>query len=94
MRHEYPLAVKNLTMALERPGYGLLGKDILGTGFDFEIRISRGGGAFVCGESTALMASIEGKAGQPRAKYVHTVERGLGTAPPTSTTSRPGPMFR
>ena len=60
---------------------GLLGQNILGTGFDFEIEISRGGGAFVCGESTALMASLEGKIGEPRAKYIHTVEAGLWDKP-------------
>jgi NADH:ubiquinone oxidoreductase subunit F (NADH-binding)/Pyruvate/2-oxoacid:ferredoxin oxidoreductase delta subunit len=59
----------------------LLGKDILGSGHDFDIKISRGGGAFVCGESTALMASIEGRIGEPRAKYIHAVERGLWDRP-------------
>ena len=82
VRHEYPLAVKNLMIALETAReYGLLGKNILGTGFDFDIEISRGGGAFVCGESTALMASLEGKVGEPRAKYIHTVEYGLWNKP-------------
>ena len=82
VRHEYPLAVKNLTIALEKAEKsGLLGKDILGSGFDFHIRISRGGGAFVCGESTALMASLEGQPGRPRAKYIHTVEKGLRQGP-------------
>ena len=82
VRHEYPLAVKNLVLALQSAGeLGLLGKDILGSGFDFDIKISRGGGAFVCGESTALMASLEGKPGRPRAKYVHTVEKGFRQNP-------------
>ncbi|MBW1797546.1 MAG: 4Fe-4S binding protein [Deltaproteobacteria bacterium] len=82
VRHEYPLAVKNLTIALEKAGEsGLLGKNILGSGFDFDIRISRGGGAFVCGESTALMASLEGQPGRPRAKYIHTVEKGFRQGP-------------
>ncbi len=82
VRHEYPLAVKNLSIALEQAReYGLLGKDILGSGFDFDIRISRGGGAFVCGESTALMASLEGKIGEPRPKHVHTVISGLNGKP-------------
>jgi NADH-quinone oxidoreductase subunit F len=82
VRHEYPLAVTNLTLALQSAReYGLLGKNILGSGFDFDIRISRGGGAFVCGESTALMASLEGKPGRPRAKYVHTVEKGFRDGP-------------
>ncbi len=82
VRHEYPLAVTNLTIALDRAReYGLLGKNILGSGFDFDIHISRGGGAFVCGESTALMASLEGNPGRPRAKYVHTVEKGFKDGP-------------
>jgi len=82
VRHEYPLAVKNLTIALgQAKEYGFLGKDILGTSFGFDVKIRRGGGAFVCGESTALMASIEGKVGEPRAKYVHTTEKGLWNRP-------------
>ena len=82
VRHEYPLAVTNLTIALDKAReYGLLGKNILGSGFDFDIHISRGGGAFVCGESTALMASLEGSPGRPRAKYVHTVEKGFKEGP-------------
>jgi len=84
VRHEYPLAVQRLEEALAQArDAGLLGRDILGSGFDFDIRISRGGGAFVCGESTALMASLEGKPGEPRAKYVHTVEHGLFDMPTT-----------
>ncbi|MCK4369055.1 MAG: 4Fe-4S binding protein [Dehalococcoidales bacterium] len=82
VRNEYPLAVKNAQIAIEQTEeHGLLGKNILGSGFDFTVRISRGGGAFVCGESTALMASLEGKVGEPRAKYVHTVEKGLWEQP-------------
>ncbi len=82
VRHEYPLAVKNFSKALASAReWGLLGKNILGTGFDFDISISRGGGAFVCGESTALMASLEGNPGFPRAKYVHTVEKGFRQSP-------------
>ena len=82
VRNEYPLAVERLTRALDQAReFGLLGRNILGSGFDFDIRLNRGGGAFVCGESTALIASIEGYAGQPRAKYVHTVERGLDNKP-------------
>ncbi len=82
VRNEYPLAVKNAEIAIKQAEeYGLLGKNILGSGFDFNIRISRGGGAFICGESTALMASLEGKVGEPRAKYVHTVEKGLWEQP-------------
>ncbi|HEX9907620.1 MAG TPA: NADH-quinone oxidoreductase subunit NuoF [Thermoplasmata archaeon] len=82
VRYEYPLAVKNLTTALgQAREHGFLGKDILGSGFSFDIEIRRGGGAFVCGESTALMASIEGKVGEPRSKYVHTAEKGLWNRP-------------
>ncbi|MCI4397577.1 MAG: NADH-quinone oxidoreductase subunit NuoF, partial [Acidobacteria bacterium] len=82
VRDEYPLAVVNLTIALEQARkYGFLGKNILGTGMDFDIRISRGGGAFVCGESSALMRSIEGKTGEPRQKYVHATDKGLFDCP-------------
>jgi NADH:ubiquinone oxidoreductase subunit F (NADH-binding)/(2Fe-2S) ferredoxin/Pyruvate/2-oxoacid:ferredoxin oxidoreductase delta subunit len=82
VRHEYPLAVTNLSMALEQArAYGLLGEDILGSGFGFDIKISRGGGAFVCGESTALMASLEGMIGEPRPKHIHTVVSGLNGKP-------------
>jgi NADH-quinone oxidoreductase subunit F len=82
VRYEYPLAVKNVTIAIKQAEeYGLLGEDILGTGFDFRVTVNRGGGAFVCGESTALMASLEGRVGEPRAKYVHTVEKGLWNQP-------------
>jgi NADH-quinone oxidoreductase subunit F len=82
VRDEYPLAVVNLTIAIEQArAHGLLGADILGTGFDFDVRISRGGGAFVCGESSALMRSIEGRVGEPRAKYVHATDRGLFDLP-------------
>ena len=78
VRNEYPMAARNVGIAIEAAReYGLLGHDILGTGFDFDIDVSRGGGAFVCGESTALMASLEGRIGEPRAKYIHTVEAGL-----------------
>jgi len=82
VRDEYPLAVRALTEAVSqaREG-GFLGKDIFNSGFSFDIKISKGSGAFVCGESTALMASLEGKAGEPRAKYVHTVEHGLWDQP-------------
>jgi len=82
VRNEYPLAVKNAQTAIEQAEeHGLLGKNILGSGFDFSVKISRGGGAFVCGESTALMASLEGKVGEPRAKYVHTSDKGLWEQP-------------
>ncbi len=82
IRHEYPMAVENVTTAIKQAeACGLLGKNILGSGFDFKVKVSRGGGAFVCGESTALMASLEGKVGEPRAKYVHTSEKGLYNHP-------------
>jgi len=82
VRNEYPLAVENLGIAIRQAEeVGLLGKNILGSGFDFEVRVSRGGGAFVCGESTALMASIEGNVGEPRAKHIHTVISGLWDKP-------------
>ena len=78
VRLEYPLAVENLRIAIRQAEErGLLGRNILGTDFRFTIRVSRGAGAFVCGESTALMASIEGQAGEPRAKHIHTSEQGL-----------------
>ncbi len=82
VRDEYPVAVKHLQRAIDQAReLGLLGEDILGSGVSFDIRISRGGGAFVCGESSALMRSIEGKVGEPRAKYVHATDRGLWDRP-------------
>jgi NADH-quinone oxidoreductase subunit F len=82
VRAEYPLAVELMAKAIdEARALGLLGENILGSGHSFDLSINRGGGAFVCGESTALMASIEGRAGEPRAKHVHTVERGLWDRP-------------
>jgi len=82
VRDEYPLAVVHLTLAIEQARqHGLLGENVLGSGFDFDVRISRGGGAFVCGESSALMRSLEGRVGEPRAKYVHATDRGLYDQP-------------
>lgn len=82
VRNEYPLAVKRLVTAIKQAeAYGLLGENIAGTDFSFKITISTGAGAFVCGESTALMSSLEGKVGRPRAKYVHTVEKGFRESP-------------
>jgi NADP-reducing hydrogenase subunit HndC len=82
VRAEYPIAIKHLTIAMDQArSLGLLGQDILGTGFDFDIQINRGAGAFVCGESTALFTSIEGRAGEPRPKYVRSVEEGLWGKP-------------
>ena len=82
VRMEYPLAIENFEKALnDARKMGFLGKNILKSGFDFDVKISKGGGAFVCGESSALIASIEGKAGEPRAKHVHMVEKGLWAKP-------------
>ena len=82
VRLEYPLAVENLAIAIRQAeAEGLLGQNILGSAFSFAVRISRGAGAFVCGESTALMASIEGFSGEPRAKHIHTAEKGLFDKP-------------
>jgi NADH:ubiquinone oxidoreductase subunit F (NADH-binding)/(2Fe-2S) ferredoxin/Pyruvate/2-oxoacid:ferredoxin oxidoreductase delta subunit len=82
VRHEYPLAVKRFRHAVsEARAHGFLGNDIFGTGNSFDITIVKGGGAFVCGESSALMASLEGKVGEPRAKFIHTVESGVWSKP-------------
>ncbi len=82
IRNEYPMAVRHVRTAIEQAKeYGLIGENILGSGFNFDIRINRGGGAFICGESTALMASLEGRVGEPRAKYIHTSEQGLWGQP-------------
>jgi NADH:ubiquinone oxidoreductase subunit F (NADH-binding)/(2Fe-2S) ferredoxin len=84
VRKEYPLAVEHTRTAIEQAREcGLLGENILGSGFNFDVAVARGGGAFICGESTALMASIEGKVGEPRPKDVHTVEDGLWHRPTT-----------
>ncbi|MBM4137471.1 MAG: NADH-quinone oxidoreductase subunit NuoF [Nitrospira sp.] len=82
VRAEYPLAVKRLQIAIEqcyKEGY--LGKNILGTGFDFDLKIFQGAGAFVCGEATALMRSIEGKRGMPTPKLWRSAEKGLWDRP-------------
>ena len=82
VRNEYPLAVANATLAIDTARkLGLLGDNILGSTFSFDIKIVRGGGAFVCGESSALFASIEGRSGEPRAKYVHATDKGLYDKP-------------
>ncbi len=82
VRQEYPLAVENMQAAIDQAmAFGLLGKNILGSGFDFEVKIHRGAGAFVSGESSALMTAIEGRVGEPRPKYVHTSEKGLWDKP-------------
>jgi NADH-quinone oxidoreductase subunit F len=82
VRMEYPLAVENTRYAIHQAReLGLLGVDILGNGFDFDVSVHRGAGAFVSGESTALMNALEGKVGEPRPKYVHTSESGLWNRP-------------
>ena len=82
VRHEYPLACKNAEVAItQAKKAGFLGKNILDSGFDFDVEIAKGGGAFVCGESTALIASIEGLVGEPKSKQIHTVTQGLWGRP-------------
>jgi NADH:ubiquinone oxidoreductase subunit F (NADH-binding)/(2Fe-2S) ferredoxin/Pyruvate/2-oxoacid:ferredoxin oxidoreductase delta subunit len=82
VRNEYPLAIKHLIIALRQArGLGLLGENILGTGFPFEINLVRGAGAFVCGEETALIQSIEGKMGEPRQRPPFPVEKGIDGKP-------------
>jgi NADP-reducing hydrogenase subunit HndC len=82
VRQEYPLAVENMQMAIdEAEKYGLLGNNILGSDFNFKVTIHKGAGAFVSGESSALMTAIEGKVGEPRPKYVHTSEKGVWDKP-------------
>ncbi|KKL27079.1 hypothetical protein LCGC14_2388770, partial [marine sediment metagenome] len=82
VRAEYPIAIDHLSASVEEAvAYGFLGDDIMGTGFDFSIRINRGAGAFICGESTALMRSIEGRRGMPRPKPPNSVYSGLWGRP-------------
>jgi NADH-quinone oxidoreductase subunit F len=82
VRDEYPLAVMHIGLAIEEAREtGLLGENILGTGFDFDLQIAKGAGAFVCGEETALIASIEGKVGEPRQRPPFPVVRGLWGKP-------------
>ena len=82
VRAEYPIAVKRLTIAIAQAReYGLLGKDIFGTGFSFDIELRLGAGAFVCGEETALMASIEGRRGEPRPRPPFPAVKGVFSKP-------------
>lgn len=82
VRAEYPLAVQRLSKAIEEAReIGLLGENILGTGLSFDIHINKGAGAFVCGEGSALMASIQGERGMPKVKVKRTVEEGLWDKP-------------
>jgi len=82
VRAEYPLAVQNTALAIKNAEErGLLGKNILGSGFDFTVKMHQGAGAFVCGESTALMTALEGRTGEPRPKYVRSNVKGLWQRP-------------
>jgi NADH-quinone oxidoreductase subunit F len=82
VRQEYPLAVENINLAIKQAdAYGFLGKNILGSGFDFKVIVHQGAGAFVCGESTALMTALEGRVGEPRPKYVRSNIKGLWERP-------------
>ena len=82
VRAEYPIAVKRLQIAIDQAReYGLLGKNIFGTGFDFDLDIRLGAGAFVCGEETALMTSIEGNRGEPRPRPPYPALKGLYASP-------------
>ncbi len=82
VRAEYPIAVKRLQIAIDQAHeYGLLGKDIFGTGFDFDLQLRLGAGAFVCGEETSLMTSIEGKRGEPRPRPPFPAVKGLYRKP-------------
>ena len=82
VRDEYPLAIKHLIIALRQAReLGLLGEDILGTGFSFDLDFMRGAGAFVCGEETALIQSIEGRMGEPRQRPPYPVQRGIDGKP-------------
>jgi len=82
VRDEYPLALRRISLAIEHAeGYGLLGENILDSGLDFSVKVIRGGGAFVCGEETALMASIEGREGRPRPRPPFPAHKGLWGKP-------------
>ncbi len=82
VRNEYPLAIKHLLISLRQAReLGLLGKNILGSGFSFDIQIVKGAGAFVCGEETALIHSIEGKMGEPRQRPPYPIEHGINGRP-------------
>jgi NADH-quinone oxidoreductase subunit F len=82
VRQEYPLAVENVHIAIRQAEeYGFLGKNILDSGFDFRVIVHQGAGAFVCGESTALMTALEGRAGEPRPKYIRSNIKGLWDRP-------------
>ena len=82
VRQEYPIAVENVVIAIRQAEeQGFLGRNILGFGFDFTVKVHQGAGAFVCGESSALMTALEGRAGEPRPKYIHTAVKGVWDRP-------------
>ncbi|MGB6873381.1 MAG: NADH-ubiquinone oxidoreductase-F iron-sulfur binding region domain-containing protein, partial [Dehalococcoidia bacterium] len=82
VRQEYPIASENTIQAIKQAEeYGFLGENILGSGFDFKVKVHRGAGAFVSGESSALMSAIEGKVGEPKMKYIHTAVSGIKERP-------------
>jgi NADH:ubiquinone oxidoreductase subunit F (NADH-binding)/(2Fe-2S) ferredoxin len=82
IRAEYPLALERLTQAIEQAhDYGLLGEDILGSGFDFDLTVSKGAGAFVCGEETSLIGSLEGKLPEPRVRPPYPAQSGYHGKP-------------
>ena len=82
VRQEYPLAVENVNIAIQQAeAYGFLGQNILGSGFDFTVKVHQGAGAFVSGESTALMTALEGRVGEPRPKYIRSNIKGLWGKP-------------
>ncbi|MFZ4441145.1 MAG: NADH-ubiquinone oxidoreductase-F iron-sulfur binding region domain-containing protein [Syntrophales bacterium] len=82
VRQEYPIAVENVVIAIRQAEeLGFLGRNILGSGFEFTVKVHQGAGAFVCGESSALMTALEGRAGEPRPKYIHTAVKGVWDRP-------------
>ncbi|MGI6559372.1 MAG: hypothetical protein ACOX20_10735 [Limnochordia bacterium] len=95
VRAEYPLAIRRLKIAINQARrFGLLGDDILRTGFSFDVQIKEGAGAFVCGEETALMASIMGKRGMPHPRPPYPAEKGLWEKPTNiNNVRKPGPMY-
>jgi len=82
VREEYPIAAENISIAIKQAEEcGLLGENIMGSGFSFSVKVHRGAGAFVSGESSALMTAIEGRVGEPRPKYIHTAVKGIWDRP-------------
>ncbi len=82
VRQEYPLAVENVGIAIKQAEeYGFIGQNILGSGFDFTVKVHRGAGAFISGESSALMTALEGQVGEPKPKHIHTVIKGVWDRP-------------